>query len=236
MSGGLAPSKSTLYVGNLPYELTNNDITQVCNQNCFQHKLSLFSTHQIFEKYGKVGKVTIMKDKVTRESKGVAFVLFVERASAHRAIQALNRKELFGRTLKVSIAADNGRTKDFIKKKVYRDKSRCYECGESGHLSYRCPKNALGDREKPLKKLKKKKGEKVAEEEDAWQDEGELEEDFSLGNAIRYAQEMRERELVVKPSQSASSDAAGGASSTSLQQQRKTIQPSSYFSDEDASD
>ena len=78
-----------------------------------------------------------MKDKVTRESKGVAFVLFVERASAHRAIQALNRKELFGRTLKVSIAVDNGRTKEFIKRKVYRDKSRCYECGETGHLSYR---------------------------------------------------------------------------------------------------
>ena len=37
-----------------------------------------------------------MKDRVTRESKGVAFVLFIERASAYRAIQALNRKELLG--------------------------------------------------------------------------------------------------------------------------------------------
>ena len=136
-----------------------------------------------------------MKDRVTRESKGVAFVLFIERASAQRAIQALNRKELFGRTLKVCIAADNGRTKEFIKRKVYKDKSRCYECGDSGHLSYNCPKNQLGDREKPLKKPKRRKSELGAkgrdkggtEKEEAWseEEEEEEEEDFGLGDAIR---------------------------------------------------
>lgn len=130
--------------------------------------------------------MTILKDRVTRESKGVAFVLFVERSAAYRAIQALNRKELFGRTLKVSIAADNGRAKEFIKRKVYKDKSRCYECGECGHLSYRCPKNTLGDRDKPMKKTKKKRagGQGIAEREEE-EEEEESEEDFGLGDAIR---------------------------------------------------
>ena len=65
-----------------------------------------------------------MKDKETRESKGVAFVLFVERTAAHRAITALNRKELFGRTIKCSVAKDNGRASEFIRRKTYRDKTR----------------------------------------------------------------------------------------------------------------
>ena len=65
-----------------------------------------------------------MKDKATRESKGVAFVLYVDRTSAHRAVTALNRKELFGRTIKCSIARDNGRAAEFIRRKTYKDKTR----------------------------------------------------------------------------------------------------------------
>ena len=65
-----------------------------------------------------------MKDKTTRESKGVAFVLYVDRSSAHKAVVALNQKELFGRTIKCSMARDNGRTTEFIRRKTYKDKSR----------------------------------------------------------------------------------------------------------------
>lgn len=137
MSGGLAPSKTTVYVGNLPFSLTNNDL------------------HKVFEKYGRVIKVTIMKNK-DRQSRGVAFVLFLDRESAAKCVTALNNTEMFGRTLKCSIAKDNGRASEFIKRKEYKDKSHCYECGEEGHLSYKCPKNLLGEREVVKKKKKKK--------------------------------------------------------------------------------
>ena len=137
MSGGLAPSKSTVYVSNLPYNLTNNDL------------------HKIFGKIGKVVKVTIVKDKDNRESKGLAFVLFLKKEDAVKATAIINGKNILGRTLKCSIAKDNGRAKDFIRRKEYKDKSRCYECGEEGHLSYKCPKNKFGDREPPKKKPKK---------------------------------------------------------------------------------
>ena len=64
----------------------------------------------------------------------------------------MDKKILNGRPLSASIAADNGRAAEFIKKRVYKDKSKCYECGEDGHLSYECPRNRLGIRERPVVK------------------------------------------------------------------------------------
>eukprot|EP00898_Chlorokybus_atmophyticus_P008902 jgi/Chlat1/9012/Chrsp94S08293 len=131
----LAPSRSTVYVGNLDYGLTNNDVFRV------------------FEALSPgVKKVSIVKDRQTRESSGIAFVLYADRTAALAASQAANGKRLNGRTLKASLANDNGRAKEFIRRKVYEDKSRCYECGAEGHLSYECPNNQLGPRERPVKK------------------------------------------------------------------------------------
>lgn len=137
-SGGLAPSKSTVYVSNLDYSLTNSDL------------------HTIFSTFGKVARVTVLKDRVSRRSRGVAFVLFVSRHDAAAAVRTMDRKVLNGRTLSVSIAADNGRAAEFIRRRVYKDKSRCYECGDEGHLSYECPRNQLGARERPNPKRDRK--------------------------------------------------------------------------------
>lgn len=63
---------------------------------------------------------------------------------------------MFGRTLKLSIAKDNGRSNEFMQKRDYPDKQRCYECGDEGHLSYKCPANVLGQRDPPQKSNIKK--------------------------------------------------------------------------------
>ncbi|KAL3649987.1 hypothetical protein CASFOL_006390 [Castilleja foliolosa] len=161
-SGGLAPSKSTVYVSNIDYSLTNSDL------------------HTIFSTFGKLAKVTVLKDRVTRQSKGVAFVLFVNRDDAIKAAKEMDKKILNGRTLCASIAADNGRAAEFIRKKVYKDKSRCYECGEEGHLSYECPRNFLGPRERPVAKKVRRGGggkgyERNFDEEDETNGDGDFE-------------------------------------------------------------
>ncbi|KAL3732014.1 hypothetical protein ACJRO7_028803 [Eucalyptus globulus] len=139
-SGGLVPSKSTLYVSNLDFSLTNSDL------------------HTLFSTFGKIARVTILKDRATRRSRGVAFVQFVSQPDAQRAAAEMHDKILNGRKVAASIAIDNGRAPEFIKKRVYKDKSKCYECGEDGHLSYECPKNILGPRERPAPKKGRRGG------------------------------------------------------------------------------
>ncbi|KAK7322526.1 hypothetical protein VNO77_25910 [Canavalia gladiata] len=133
-SESLAPSKSTLYVSNIDYSLTNSDL------------------HTLFSTFGRIARVTVLKDRHTRLSRGVAFIQFVSRRDARTAADQMHGKVLNGRTLTASIAADNGRAPEFIRKRVYRDTGRCFECGTSGHLSYDCPRNQLGPRQRPQPK------------------------------------------------------------------------------------
>jgi len=75
-----------LYVGNLSFETTENDL------------------QDLFEQHGAVSEVNLMMDRMTGKSRGFAFVTMNEKAEAEAAISALNGKELNGRTLSVSEA------------------------------------------------------------------------------------------------------------------------------------
>ncbi|XP_076648902.1 zinc finger CCHC-type and RNA-binding motif-containing protein 1 isoform X1 [Halictus rubicundus] len=186
MSGGVVPSRSTVYISNLPFSLTNNDI------------------HQLLQTYGKIVKVTVMKDKFSRRSRGVAFVLFLNSEDALACAKGLNNTEIGGRTVKSSIAVDNGRSTEFIRRRDYPDKSQCYECGEEGHLSYNCRNNTLGPRNPPVKKIRIRKKHKTSNSqqssdcnknsddelvEENWEDEVE-----TLSAAIAFEQKQKELE------------------------------------------
>uniref|UniRef100_A0A1Y1ML49 CCHC-type domain-containing protein n=2 Tax=Photinus pyralis TaxID=7054 RepID=A0A1Y1ML49_PHOPY len=126
---------------------------------------------------------------------------------------------MFGRVLKSSIANDNGRSVEFIRRKNYPDKSFCYECGETGHLSYKCDRNLLGERNPPPKKVRKKKAkEKVAEEEEDEIDNDDDCETLSVAIAMEQTkyESLDDKKIEVVP--------------------RKRIKRSNYFSDEEESD
>jgi len=75
-----------IYVGNLSYEITEEDLRQA------------------FEPFGQVESVSIIKDKYSGQSKGFGFIEMPSKAEAQAAIDGLNGKELKGRTLNVNEA------------------------------------------------------------------------------------------------------------------------------------
>ena len=75
-----------VYVGNLLNEINEDDLRQA------------------FEAYGQVASVNVLKDRVTHEPRGFAFVEMPAEAEAQSAIDGLNGKELKGRSLTVSEA------------------------------------------------------------------------------------------------------------------------------------
>jgi RNA recognition motif-containing protein len=75
-----------LYVGSLPYSLTEEQLKDV------------------FVPYGTVLSVRIVTDKFTGKSKGFGFVEMETQDSAQKAIDAVHGSDVGGRTLVVNVA------------------------------------------------------------------------------------------------------------------------------------
>ena len=75
-----------LYVSNLAYSVTDDDL------------------RQLFESYGAVDKVSIITDRDTGQSRGFGFVEMPDSHAAQSAMQGLQAKTLAGRTLTVNEA------------------------------------------------------------------------------------------------------------------------------------
>jgi len=77
-----------LYVGNLKFDMTDQELEEA------------------FAPYGEVASATIIKDRISGRSKGFGFVEFVNDEDADAAREALNGKELKGRTVRIDNARD----------------------------------------------------------------------------------------------------------------------------------
>jgi RNA recognition motif-containing protein len=78
------PSK--LYVGNLAYSVSNDDL------------------HQLFSQIGQVQSATVITDKFSGQSKGFGFVEMTTTEEMANAIRQFNDTELQGRNIRVSEA------------------------------------------------------------------------------------------------------------------------------------
>jgi len=75
-----------IYVGNLSYEATQDDIRAA------------------FEAHGEVSTVSIIMDKMTGRSRGFGFVEMPDQSKGQAAISALNLQEVKGRAITVNEA------------------------------------------------------------------------------------------------------------------------------------
>lgn len=77
-----------LYVGNLPFTSTEEDLRSV------------------FERHGSVDSVNVITDRETGRPRGFAFVEMSEESAATDAIRALDGSDLGGRSIRVNEAQD----------------------------------------------------------------------------------------------------------------------------------
>ena len=82
------PSK--LYVGNLAYAVTNEDLME------------------LFAQAGTVEKAVVVTDKFSGQSRGFGFVEMADQEGATKAIESLNETDLKGRRIKIDQARDGG--------------------------------------------------------------------------------------------------------------------------------
>jgi RNA recognition motif-containing protein len=75
-----------LYVGNLPYETTESEL------------------QELFAGAGQVNTVSIVRDRMTGQARGFAFVEMSDAEGAQRAIAELNQHAMGGRSLTVNEA------------------------------------------------------------------------------------------------------------------------------------
>ena len=78
--------KNKLYVGNLPYNLTNDGLREA------------------FSQFGEITDAIVITDKFSGRSKGFGFVTMADDAAAQKAADEMNGKDFGGRPLTVNIA------------------------------------------------------------------------------------------------------------------------------------
>jgi len=85
-------SQTKIYVGNLSYDTTEDDL------------------RDYFSQFGNIEAIKLIIDFATGRSKGFGFISYTSNQDCENAVATANGVELSGRKLKVNIARDDNRT------------------------------------------------------------------------------------------------------------------------------
>lgn len=78
--------KNKLYVGNLPYSVTDDSLAE------------------LFASFGEVTEAKVISDKFSGRSKGFGFVTMADEKAAEKAIAEMNGKDVEGRAIVVNVS------------------------------------------------------------------------------------------------------------------------------------
>ena len=116
----LDPTQRTLFVGNLPYDVTEDDVREALEA------LGCAAT----------SGVRLPLDKETNPPRGFAFVEFVSKQEATKALNALQSTHLYGRHIVVSYA-EQERSVEEMRKKMRKELSDATTSGGATSLGER---------------------------------------------------------------------------------------------------
>ena len=85
------------------------------SKKVYAGNLSFITTEETLQKvfsiFGKIESVSIIKDKISGNSKGFGFVTFEEENAAAQAVHTLSGQEVDGRKIRVSFAEEKSGAK-----------------------------------------------------------------------------------------------------------------------------
>ncbi|XP_060566175.1 serine/arginine-rich splicing factor 7-like isoform X3 [Ruditapes philippinarum] len=116
------------------------DLARDCNEK---------DVERAFSYYGRLRSVW-----VARNPAGFAFVEFEDPRDAEDAVRGLDGTSLCGSRIRVEHSTGKVRPKPWLRggrggggrggRRPFHPEDRCYECGETGHYAYDCPRHRSG--------------------------------------------------------------------------------------------
>ncbi len=98
--------RTKLFVGNLPYSTTQDEL------------------NELFSEFGETVEVKLITDRMTGRSRGIAFVKYASEEQATAAIEAMHGKEMDGREIIVNVARPQAPRRSFDNNRSYDRNNR----------------------------------------------------------------------------------------------------------------
>ncbi|WAR28138.1 RBMX2-like protein [Mya arenaria] len=166
-----------IFVGGLPYDLTEGDV--LC----------------VFSQYGEIVNINLVKDKKTGKSKGFCFLCFEDQRSTILTVDNLNGIKLLGRTLRVDHVEEYRKPKETGDEDDNTVKLRTEGCAPrlpSSPEPEEEPLQIIVKKEKKTKKDKKSKKKKKKKVKQSSSESGSSSEDEHSKQIVKVKKEKRD--------------------------------------------